>query len=187
MGVKLTFSTADGGPVGSLFANVANPREALEDFGAYKRRQIVLSMGAYPPASSPGEPPHRRTTHFSQTFTYDVGDNGLKLQVGTNDVRAALLQFGGTITARAGSALTIPVHPDAQGKRASDFDLTLVPRKGKPALLVRKVERRKKLVREDIMFVLVASVTVAARPYLEWTDADVNYLLTALQKRFGTN
>ena len=164
-----------------MFAAAGDAREVLDDFGAHKVRNIVLSMGAYPPASMPGEPPHRRSTLFSQTMTHQVGSDGASLVVGSNDVRAALLQFGGIITAKSGGALTVPVHPDAQGKRARDFgNLVLVKRQGAPSLLIRPVGGSSK--RFDLMFVLMFSVRIAARPYLFWTEGDEVYLVNALQK-----
>lgn len=49
-----------------------------------------------------------------------VGGDGVR--VDTNHVGAAQRYFGGDIEAKPGKKLTIPVHPEAHGKRAREFD-----------------------------------------------------------------
>jgi hypothetical protein len=48
------------------------------------------------------------------------GGDGIKIAI--THVGAAQRYFGGPIEAKNGGKLTIPVHPDAHGERARDFD-----------------------------------------------------------------
>ena len=185
--IKLDLDSAGGENIRRAFARLADPSEVLADFGEYKRRRIVLSMPRMPrlQRSSPGVPPARRTGLLSQRITWAVA--GPRLDVGTNDERAAMLHFGGTIRPRTAKALAVPIHPDAQGKRPRDFaDLDFIPRKGsgRPPLLVRKVFRGKSdtLRKMDVMFVLLKSVKLPARPFLVWNPEDETYLGKSLQK-----
>lgn len=207
--IQFQISDGAGAKVASLLARIQNPEPALRDFGAYKQRQIVRSMPRMPRAqrSTPGQPPARRSGLLAQRITYEV--TGSTLNVGTYDVRAAILHFGGTIRPRVKKFLAIPVHADAQGKRPKDFgNLELIPRKGKPSLLVRwrtKEERVDKMHSEakeridskgkayytrtaktgmDVMFVLLKKVTLPPRPFLLWRNPqDENYLVKALQRQ----
>src|SRR5690554_5927825 len=77
-----------------------------------------------------------------------------------NVVYAGIQEFGGEITPVEAKLLTVPVHPSAKGRKASDFpDLFMINRKSKFPLLVRKSGggRSQKL---DIMFVLVPKVKI---------------------------
>jgi hypothetical protein len=187
--VVMTFETDDGA-MRALFARVGNPEPVLRDVGEYKRRQIVLSMPrmARNVPSAAGGPPARRTGLLSQRMTYAV--EGPRLDVGTTDVRARLLHYGGTVRPVKAKALAIPVHRDAMGKRPGDFgNLVFVARKGsgRPPLLIRRVEKgpegKKRLDREDVMFVLLKSVTIQARPFLLWRQpADEQYALKSLRR-----
>jgi len=101
-----------------------------------------------------------------RSISYEVFPDKLSVRIGSNLVYAAIQEFGGVITPDKAGALTIPVHPDAKGKRASDFpDLIFIKREGANPLLVRKSggPRSEKF---DIMFVLVKSAEIPAHPYL---------------------
>ena len=68
-------------------------------------------------------------------------------------------EFGGVIKPRTAQALAIPIHPSAKNKLPGDFDdLTLIQRKGKNPLLVRKQGKGRKHERLEIMFVLTKKV-----------------------------
>lgn len=98
-----------------------------------------------------------------RSISYKVFPDKLSVRIGSNLVYAAIQELGGVITPDKAGALTIPVHPDAKGKRASDFpDLILIKREGANPLLVRKVGVKQ----FDIMFVLVKSAEIPAHPYL---------------------
>lgn len=83
--------------------------------------------------------------------------------------------FTGYIRPRNAQLLAIPVNPAAKGRRPSDFNLVFIKPAGKPPLLIRQVRRggtasvagkERKIIREDIMFVLRPRVYVPKRLYL---------------------
>lgn len=79
-------------------------------------------------------------------------------------------EYGTTITPKKGKYLTIPSHPSAKGRRASDFsDLFFIPTKNGNGLLARKKGKDS----FDIIFVLVTSVNIPERSYLR-TGFDEN-------------
>ncbi|MBI1939180.1 MAG: HK97 gp10 family phage protein [Ignavibacteriales bacterium] len=97
---------------------------------------------------------------------YEVNAAGNLVRIIANTEYAAIQEFGGDIRPVDAGALTIPIHPDAKGKRAKDFkDLVLIQRKQGNPLLVRVVGKGK-AQRMDIMFVLVQKATIPAQPYL---------------------
>lgn len=82
---------------------------------------------------------------------------------------ARILNDGGTIYPKNARALAVPVSDEA--KRFSsprDMDnLTMIPRKGKPPLLVEKLSARgRRRANWIIHWVLVGSVTIAPRRWL---------------------
>jgi phage gpG-like protein len=90
------------------------------------------------------------------------------LEVGTNHEAAALHQHGGTVRPRNAKALALPLTKEAaRAGRARDFPggLFVLKSKGAHAFLA---ERRGKGKREKLTlhFILLASVTVPARPFL---------------------
>jgi hypothetical protein len=48
----------------------------------------------FPPASAPGQPPHRRTGTYQASFDHAVDADHLKLYVGSDDPKAAGLELG---------------------------------------------------------------------------------------------
>jgi hypothetical protein len=208
--ISMTFAGKGGESIAAAFARCGNPGPALDEFGSYKRDQIILSMPKLGPlmASAPGEPPGKHSGGFAQTMTYNV--EGARLSVGSNDPRAQILQEGGTITA-TGKLLAIPLSEESDGKRPRDFpDLVLTFRRtfeGLTAFLVREHEAHTtmmnrnarerigrtgktfyvKTVHEnpDFLFVLKHSVDIFEHPYLEWTPQDVVELLRAIEHNWN--
>ena len=83
------------------------------------------------------------------------------VEVGGNSVGvpyAAIHEYGGIVRPVKAKALTIPLAPRYVGTRAREWDLFLLPREGKPALLMNKETN-------EPAFVLLKSVTIPARPY----------------------
>lgn len=83
-------------------------------------------------------------------------------------VYAGVLETGKTIPAKPGHALAIPISEEAK-KYSSPRDmpgLELIPRKGKPPLLVRQLTKRGSLRGFELHWVLVPSVTIAPRHWL---------------------
>jgi hypothetical protein len=80
-------------------------------------------------------------------------------------------EHGGVITPKRGRFLSVPISAQArqyEGAAAMgrDVELTLIPRKGKPALLVEQLARRGKDSAWRIHWILLASVTMPARHWL---------------------
>lgn len=108
------------------------------------------------------------------------------VEVGTNVVYAAIQEKGGTIRPKSAKALAVPVHPDARkAKGPRDFDdLTMIQRSGHAPVLVRSAGKRK--ARTDIMYVLLKSVTLPARPFLEPAlDDSKTDISTIFQREIG--
>lgn len=88
-----------------------------------------------------------------------------------NTIYAAIQELGGLIKPDKAGALTIPIHPDAKrlvrnGGSARDMkDLVMIKRKNGAPLLVR-IKEKGRNKRFDIMFVLLKSVQIPARPYM---------------------
>ncbi|HET6497422.1 MAG TPA: hypothetical protein VFH61_18905 [Thermoleophilia bacterium] len=91
---------------------------------------------------------------------------------------------GGTITAKPGHALAIPISDEAK-KYSSPRDmpgLELIPRKGKPPLLVRMLSSRGNVRGFELHWVLVKSVTIEPRHWLSrGVDEAVPVMVGTLQ------
>jgi phage gpG-like protein len=114
---------------------------------------------------------HRRSGQLINSITFEVEQEGQDMlgRVGTNLKYARIHEYGGVIQPTSAQALAVPVHPSAEGHKPKDFpDLVLIKRPGRPPLLVRKVATKAKGLHErmDVMFVLLKSVHIPARPYL---------------------
>lgn len=133
-----------------------------------------LSLRASPPSSPAGEPPALRTGTLRRAVQIDL--TGLtepnpSVDVGP-DLRVApyarIQELGGTIRPRRAKALAVPIGQE--GRRAAreslrslrSLNLTLVLRRGRPPLLVRKGPRGS----FKPLFVLLNKVTLPARPYM---------------------
>ena len=86
---------------------------AIDDTVKYGAEIVRESMQAGIGAAKPGTPPNRHTNKLAksirsegpkQTGQYLVG------RVGTNDIRARILEFGGTIVPRKQKALCFPIN-----------------------------------------------------------------------------
>jgi len=81
---------------------------------------------------------------------------------------AAIHEFGGTITPKSAKALAVPISAEAR-EVASPRDmtgLTLMPRKGKPPLLVRLIGGGRKKERVEVHWVLLPKVEIQATHWL---------------------
>jgi len=81
---------------------------------------------------------------------------------------ARILEQGGTIFPTSARNLAIPISAEARGYSSPrDMQgLEMIPRPGKPPLLVRQLTRRGALKGFELHWVLVPSVTIAPRNWL---------------------
>ena len=143
--------------------------------------------------SQPGQPPSIQNGNLYRGITKNTAKDGVCI-VHTSNIRyAAMLEFGGTVRARAGRALPVPVGAagrrimrDTQGKglKTSGVPMTMIRRKGKPPLLVRAIVRRgknsSKILGSEILFVLKKSVTIKPRPYMSRAEKDASLYAKAV-------
>lgn len=124
-----------------------------------------------------GDKPLRDTGLLMASITSTGGQGHVEqltdrdLVVGTNLGRAAIHQYGGTITPKKGKYLAIPLTKEAQRAGSpSNFAGDLVPIFGaKGGVLIEKKAKgrgKKQRVEEVAQFALVKSVVIPARPYL---------------------
>ncbi len=105
------------------------------------------------------------------SITHKVFESEKFVRCSVNKVYAAIQELGGIIKPTKAKALAIPVHPEAvrwteKGGEPKDFPgLVMIKRKNGAPLLVRIKDKGKKQ-RFDIMFVLLKSVQIPARPYI---------------------
>ncbi len=99
-------------------------------------------------------------------------------------VYAGILETGGTIYPTNAKALAVPISDEAK-KFSSPRDmpdLDLIPRKGKPSLLVRQMRSRGSLRGFELHWILVASVTIPAFAWLtKGVDAALPTMTDAMQ------
>jgi len=111
--------------------------------------------------------------------------------IGSAEIYAGIQNYGGIIRPRTRKALAIPIKGAgiAKGKWPRHFgrgELKLVPRRGRPALLVKELEARKIVARRGKnriyrtwvksikpMYVLLRSVRIKPKHYLEAVAAKV--------------
>ncbi|MHC4406547.1 MAG: hypothetical protein ACYTG0_43535 [Planctomycetota bacterium] len=134
------------------------------------RRNLNKGKSRVSGGSAPGKFPHADTGTLRDSIFRRVdvsgdvvtGDVGTKLQYGL------ALELGATIRPKKAKALAVPVSKEAKrhgfGPRSFPKELTMVPREGKPPLLVEEGKRMFK-----IHYVLLKVVHLKARPFLRPT------------------
>lgn len=166
-----------------------NPRPILEEAGNRKVSRMVrgLRRSGEPMA---GEPPVSRTgaRGFAGRMTYRVARNGRTLVYGNSSVYARILHFGGTIRPRPPQQmLTVPISPEARGKRAKDFPGIF--RIGDILFTARQRGRgankgRGTFTELTPLFVLKKFVTLDPHPWgIQWDDVDHAALMSSLRRR----
>lgn len=122
---------------------------------------------------------------LQQSITHSADRSGAT--VGTNVVYARIQQEGGVIKPKNKKALAIPVDKSAWGKSPKEFqNLVFIPRKGKNPLLVEMKTKRGKASSMKIMFVLMKSVRIPARPFLLFQPEDYAYMLRRVDRMIMT-
>ena len=149
----------------------------LDDFGNYMVSRTVrrLQRGGADARAAAGEPPYTRTgaSGIAGTITYQVL-GGDRVAIGTNREYGEHLQEGGTISRRPGGPLlTIPVDPEARGKRAREFtDLQFVPSTNANPDTIGVLARVDAAGNVDPLFALAQHVTTKPHPFLFFEAAD---------------
>mgnify|MGYP001119816132 CR=1 FL=1 len=170
--------------IAELVRRIENPRQPVSEFGARVVRTWVRRMSRTPghEPSAPGAPPAVQSGHLRGSLTYEVGWDGLSVEMGSPEPYAGVQHRGGTIRPRRRRALTVPISPRSYGRRARDFrGLFKVPaRSGDPDTLgVLAVREGRRLVP---LFVLRRQVRLPARPWAIIYPEDVDYLAARLRR-----
>jgi len=128
--------------------------------------------------SLPGKPPGEQDGILRNGIAASKPKNGKSI-ISTSKARyAAIMEFGGTIRAKSGKFLPVPLNLEAKrlqkrtdgGLRNSATPLHVVRTKTGRLFLVKHLTRKSKnatkLIGSQMMFILKKSVTIAARPYM---------------------
>lgn len=177
--------------IGRIIRRVEDPTPVARDLGARLVRSWELAFPRTPghEPSEPGQPPAIQGGDMAASNTFEVRGGGAVLEAGSPLRYAGILHTGGTIRPRHKRALTVPVAPEAYGKRARDFrgvELVYIPVDGGPSGRCKAVLARRRPDGEiEPLFALVGRVTLPARPWLLIRDADWTYLAERLERRYG--
>ena len=161
-----------------------DPRPVLEEAGNRKVSRMVRGMRTSG-APAAGQPPvsRRGARGFAGRFAYEIVGGGSTLRYGNASRQARLLALGGVIRPRTAKALTIPIAPEAEGKRAKDFpDLFRIGN----CLFIKKSRGRGSKGHTELtaLFALKKSVTIRPHPWgYKWDQQDNKALLKSLQRR----
>jgi len=126
----------------------------------------------------------------SVSYRVELDKDGGSVSVGVSGVPyAAMQEFGGTIRPKRARALTIPVAPWAKNRRARDFKLVLIRRRGQSdgGILVNPamMKRGQKIPRNAIGFVLRRSVTIKGKFYLRRAVDDSTNKIVQILRELG--
>lgn len=101
--------------------------------------------------------------------------------VESSDYRAAIHHFGGVIVPKRAKYLTLPIAPEAQGKRAGDVpsDETWFRRTDDGKLFLMQGN--------TTLFLLLKSVTMPSRPFMDITAANDRDELNAIVRDHATD
>jgi phage gpG-like protein len=166
-----------------LAASLKNPKPMMDEIGLMGVTSVKRNFqtGGRPskwkaPLFRTGKA-LRDTGDLMGSMDYEV--QGKTILVGTNSIKAKIHHFGGIIRAKNVKALPIPLNAKAAKaqrnvKSVREIpDLALIPRKGKPPLLVKFKGRKSKSGAYSMKgaslepwFILKKSVNMPARPFL---------------------
>ena len=104
--------------------------------------------------------------------------NGKRIQVGVLEGEhqwlAGIHEYGMDIKAKNGKYLTVPIHPKAKGKKASEFkDLFRIKAKDGNLFLARNIKRGKYKGETEFLYWLTDRVTIPERSFLRAGHDDV--------------
>lgn len=129
--------------------------------------------------SAPGQPPGEQSNHLRKGITHTPAKNGRCIVHTSKANYAAMMEFGGTIRAKSGGFLPIPLNLEAKrlqartkgGLRNSATPMHILRTKTGRLFLVKHLTRKgknaTKLLGSQLMFILKKSVTIDARPYMK--------------------
>lgn len=129
--------------------------------------------------SAPGQPPGTQTGNLRRGITHTPAKNGKSIIHTSKAKYAAMMEFGGTIRAKGGGFLPVPLNAEAKrlqakstgGLRNSTVPMHILRTKTGRLFLVKHLTRKgknaTKLIGSQLMFILKKSVTIAARPYMK--------------------
>lgn len=155
------------------------------DFGGHMIRAWSLRFPRLPEhtAAPAGGPPAVQSGALKNSLHYEVKSGGDEVEAGSTEPHAAIQHRGDPIRPRRAKALTVPISPEAYGKRARDFaDIFRIP--AKPGqepedLGILAVERGDEVVP---LFALRGSVRLPARPWLVVLQDDWDYLGESMER-----
>jgi hypothetical protein len=128
--------------------------------------------------SAPGQPPGTQTGMLRNGIRATPAKNGKSIITTSKAKYAAMMEFGGTIRAKSGGFLPVPLNAEAKrlqkrtagGLRNSATPMHILRTKTGRLFLVKHLTRKSKnatkLIGSQMMFILKKSVTIAARPYM---------------------
>ena len=189
IGIEVDMRQVNAG-LKALVESVKNISRPLRSFGAEVVRRTKLSMPSqeHGSPSAVGSPPasHHGGIGLRGSVTYNVLEGQQAVEIGTPLVYGAIQQTGGKILPVEAKALAVPISPTARGRRPRDFDDLFIfqSTSGKHALMLGREVGKGKNRKLEPMFILLRSVTLPARPWLEITVEDADYLGNELQKQF---
>lgn len=133
---------------------------------------------------------YKTKVDITQDILKNISDvNGKNIEVGClkgeNAWLAGIHEYGANITPKNGKYLTVPVHPDAVGKKAKSFsDLIVIKTKKGNKFLARKSGKKGKNL--TLMYWLAESVKIPERSFLRaGHDEYINEVMQKAEKSMG--
>jgi len=167
---------------------LSNPAPALEAVGHYVVNKWMPSLfksagqGTWPSVLRGGSPLWDSGT-LARGFFPVLGGDGRSVLIVNPLKYAARMNFGGTVTPKAGKFLAVPLPTlsitERRGKKPREFNKVLgTTKKGKPInstffaksrkgnLILFERSKKGEIIRP--LFVMKTSVTIKPRPFMKW-------------------
>jgi phage gpG-like protein len=157
---------------------LSNPAPALEAVGHWVANKwmpgaggpfMTGGLGTWPAVLRGGKPLVDQGT-LMRSFMWSLGSGGRSVLIVTPMKYAAMQNFGGTVTPKAGKFLAIPLptlSPTERKSKPRDFQNTFFSKSRKGNLILfEKTGKKKDAIRP--LFVMKSSVTIKPRPFMKW-------------------